>query len=159
MISLQLPTLYFMFGFASSTRHCVDKRWAFDWNHICNHNPLPVKKSWPRCCFTQWFFTLLFTVIRQKLVRCGGHGNECGYCSNVKYTAAISHWAECPETPQPHLHQWTHCPGWTQTTRELDNFNENPSSHSDKSNSCMGISEDTIANLSSLLQEYNYKTY
>lgn len=146
-----------MLEFASSTQHCVNKWWALDWNHIHNHIPLPVKKSWPRCCFTQRFFTLLFTVIRQKLVRCGDHGNECGYSSNVKYTAAImSNWAECPETPQS-LHMWTHCPGWTQTTRELVNLNENPS-HSDKINSCMGISEDITANLSSLLKEYNHKT-
>lgn len=103
---------------AFSTVSINDERLTGSQNAYAIH--IPVKKRWPRCCFTLSFFTLLFTVIRQKLVRPGGHGNECGYRSNVKYTAAIiSRWVECPKTLKPHLHQWTRYPGWTQASEKL----------------------------------------
>lgn len=156
--------LLFKFGFAvlSSIQQSVNKWWALDWKSECLWNQIPVKKRWPRCCFTLRFFTLLFTVIRQKLVRCGGHGNECGYRSNVKYTAAIiSRWVECPKTFKPHQHQWTCYPGWPQASEKLvktlvtqkeQQLHGHTWGH-DCSKCCW------ITNLSSLVKQYNYKTY
>ncbi len=163
-IILQFAPLLFKFGFAvlSSIQHRVNKWWALDWKSERLRNHIPVKKHWPRCRFTLRFFTLLFTVIRQKLVRHGGHGNECGYRSNVKYTAAIiSRWVECPKTFKPHLHQWTCYPGWTQASEKLvktlpTQKEQQLHGHTWGHDCCKCC---RITNFSSLVKQYNYKTY
>ncbi len=114
-IILQFASLVFKFGFAvlSSIQLCVNKWWALDWKSERLRNHIPVKSAVSPC---------------PSSLRCSlssGRslwvvGNECGYRSNVKYTAAII-WCgvECPKTFKAHLHQWTCYPGWTQASEKL----------------------------------------